>query len=75
MAGSVDAEVAGRRSGGVQVEDGVHAGLADGVEVHEVAVVGDEVVVGAERVQRSSVVGVVVGSMREVEVVAGEGAA
>ena len=37
------------RLGGVQVEDGVHAGLADGVEVHEVAVVGDEVFVGAER--------------------------
>ena len=32
---------------GMEVEGGVHSGLADGVEVHEVAVVGEEVVVRA----------------------------
>ncbi len=67
--GQVDEEVRAGL-GGVQVEDGVHAGLADGVEVHEVAVVGDEVFVGA-----GAVVARVVGLLRldvQVEVVTGE---
>ncbi len=45
--GEGEAEVAGGGEDGVEVEGGVHGGPADGVEVHEVTVVGEEVVVGA----------------------------
>ena len=41
------AEVAGGDKRGVEVEGGVHAGLADGVEVDELAVVGEVVAVEA----------------------------
>ena len=45
--GERQAEVAGGDESGVEVEGGVHLGLADGVQVDELAVVRDVVVVGA----------------------------
>jgi len=42
-----DAEVSGCDELRMEMESGVHLRLANGVEVHEVTVVGQEVVVGA----------------------------
>src|ERR1700723_2526374 len=63
-----DAEVAGACKDRMEVESGVHLGFADGVEMHEVAVVGEEVVVRAG----STFTVWLVGEYVEVELVAGE---